>query len=128
LNIAVAKGGFCPAPTAPWSYFSLSFRFGSSGAIFVCSFFNSPRAVPTPATPAASIAAEAAFVATRLSFDPALEKEGAFDFDDALAFVGFFTFDLTAARLGDDLDLVCLVVFFMAVSRYSLFDLPTASL
>jgi hypothetical protein len=93
----------------------------------VCSFFNSPRAVPIPATPAASIAAVAAFVATRVSFDPALETDSAFDFDDvldlndALAFVGFFTFDLTAARFGDDLDLARFVVFFMALSRLCLF-------
>src|SRR5205823_8218738 len=82
-----------------------------------CSFFNSPRAVPIPATPAASTAAEAAFLATRLSFDPALEKEGAFDLDDALAFVGFFTFGLTAARFGNDLDLLRFAVFFGAIQR-----------
>jgi hypothetical protein len=100
----------------------------------VCSFFSSPSAVPMPATPAASIAAAAAFVATRASFDPAPEKARAFDFgevlgfddaldfddtldfDDALAFAAFFTFDLAAARFGGGLDFVRFPGLFMVSS------------
>jgi hypothetical protein len=65
-------------------YFCSSFSPDSSGPIFACSFFNSPRAVPIPATPAASTAAEAAFLATRATFDPALERERVFAFDAVL--------------------------------------------
>jgi hypothetical protein len=54
--------------------------------------------VPIAATPAAT----AAFVATRLSFAPALGRRLFFDdFDDLLAFV-VFVFDLAFARFDED--------------------------
>src|SRR3982074_425886 len=47
---------------------------------------NSPRAVSSAATPAATTAAVAVFFATCLSFDPALRTEVFLDFDDAFAY------------------------------------------
>ena len=87
-------------------YLRSSLRLGSSGVASSGSFLlglSAPSAVPITAVPAASTAAAAAFFATRLTFDRALEDERIFDFDDVLAFVGLFAFDLTPARLEDDL-------------------------
>jgi hypothetical protein len=46
-----------------------------------------------------------------LNFDRALED----DFDDVLALIDLFGFDLTPARFEDDLGLVRLAVFFMMI-------------
>ncbi len=67
-------------------YFCSSFAPDPSGAIFACSCFNSPRAVPIPAKPAASVAAVAAFLVTRATFDAVLELERVFALDAVLAF------------------------------------------
>jgi hypothetical protein len=88
----------------------------SSGATFSCSVFNSPRAVPTPA----SSAAEAAFFATLLMVEPALEDERAFCFGDVLAFAGLFTFDLAPARFEEAFDFVRLVGFFIIFLAFGL--------
>ena len=65
--------------------------------------------MPIAATPAAT----AAFVATRLSFAPALGMRLFFDdFDDLLTFV-VFVFDLAFARFDEDLDLARFAAFFM---------------
>jgi hypothetical protein len=83
-----------------------------------------------PATPAARIAADAAFLATRAMFDPPLNSEDFFDFFAALALAGFLAFDafdlvvrafdafdLVARRLVDGLDFLRFAGFLMALSR-----------
>ena len=71
--------------------------------------FSSLSAVPIAATPAAT----AAFVATRLSSAPGLGIKLFYDdFDDLLTFV-VFVFDLAFARFDEDLDLARFAAFFM---------------
>jgi hypothetical protein len=68
--------------------------------------------VSRAATPAATTAADAAFFATCLSFDPALRTEAFLDFDDVFALAAFLVFGVTVARF-DDLVFARLAVFFM---------------
>src|SRR5215208_6427311 len=76
--------------------------------------------------PPATIAAEAAFLATRLSFDGILEDDFFFGFDDVLGFLDLAVFDLGPARREEGLTLARLAVFFMSppmtfvVSRHDL--------
>jgi hypothetical protein len=83
-----------------------------------------------PATPAARIAADAAFLATRATFDPPLNSEDFFAFLAVLALAGFLAFDaldlvvrafdvfdLVVRRFADGLDFLRFAGFFMALSR-----------
>ena len=100
--------------------FPASVRLGSSEAApsgFLLPGFSSWSAVPIAAMPPATIAAEAAFLATRLSFDGILEDDFFFGFDDVLGFLDLAVFDLGPARREEGLTLARLAVFFMRSSN-----------
>jgi hypothetical protein len=96
--------------------FPSSVRLGSSEAApsgFLLPGFSSWSAVPIAAMPPATIAAEAAFLATRLSFDGALEDDFLLGFADMLGFFDLAGLDLAPARREEGLTLARLAVFFM---------------
>jgi hypothetical protein len=86
--------------------FPSSVRLGSSEAApsgFLLPGFSSWSAVPIAAMPPATIAAEAAFLATCLSFDGTLEDDFLFGFADVLGFLDLAVLDLAPARRGEGL-------------------------
>ena len=96
--------------------FPSSVRLGSSEAApsgFLLPGFNSSSAVPIAAMPPATIAAEAAFLATCLSFDGALEDDFLLGFADVLGFFDLAVLDLAPARREEGLTLARLAVFFI---------------